>query len=1628
MKATKLFILLFCLCSIIESSIYAQPSLSASDKISTNLLPDNFQDWLNHPAFDRSELMAGRYYRFIQFDLMPSALDRRILNEAGIQLLDYIPNNTFVASISTNANKASVASMAIRSISKIDSRYKKSSEIDVLMHAQFRSSNPVKVMVQCHKDVPRGLSLYDLKKVNAEVLNTFDEDHALLLSIHPSNIKELLEFTSVKYVEQLSSSINWEDEAANNFHRINAIASPHRGTRSYSGKGITIAIKDEGAAGTHIDFTGRLDQNAISNTQKSQHSASIIGILAGAGNLDPKVVGVAPDAHLQLWNALDIAKTGIEDEIDFVHLISHSYGEDCNRGYNIQAQIADREIDRSNYLMQIFSAGNSGKESCGYGAGIGYGTITGGTKMSKNSIVVGNLGPDGKLWPTSSRGPTTDGRLKPDLCARGEGQISTNTNNDFSMVGGTSAAAPIVTGILAQLYEAYLIQFPDATTPPSDLIKAALLNTADDLGVPGPDYLYGWGAPNALSAAKVIEEQHFIKANISHGQTQTHKITIPQNAIGLKVMIYWNDAQGSPYAQKALVNDLDLSLIDPTNQTHLPWLLDPSPDALQILSPTQFGHDRLNNIEQISLKQNTGGEFIIQVNGYQVATDNQDYCIVYTYSNQDVSLTYPYGGELLEAGQETTIFWDADGINNAFRLSYSTDKGQSWIPIAKVNADKRSYAWTVPQTFTDQAIIRVERNDKQSQNIVPFQVYKTPTNLEVIKTCPGYARLKWSSVEKAERYIVYKLGDQKMDSLMTIGGNTADVPINSQAEAHWFAVQAVGPNETKSRRSKAINSGTAKEICTAVYDLRILGLQSPASNILLNCFTDPISVDVNIKNEGAAAQKDFKICYQLDLQPTVCETWPGVLPGGAVINYKFDQKISAADGKYRLRVWTEADMDEALYNNELLHEFDLYPSEQYTLPYFENFDAFASCEETDCFVSCSLENGWINNGSESAISWKANAGATITYGTGPEQDQNSGTKSGNYLFLESSGSACNNKDALLISPCFNLTGIEQPVFTFWYHLFGKDAGQLKVELFDGTNWYPNLITPITGDQGNLWHKAKVDLSAFKDKIINIRFSAKTGESYQSDIAIDNISLFNAQAPPITHFSVSQQISCIDHPIQLTDNSYNDPDTWEWTVEPPSVSFINGTTSKSQHPELIFLEHTDYQIQLRTTNQYGQDVHSNPIQISNGFPLPFEEDFEKSKKELKENWLVKNPDERNTWDFSNAIGLDGQSSTVAYFDNHSYDAIGEEDEMELAYIINLENANDPIMQFDLSYTAYDQNHADGLRIVLSDQCARQFDNIIYEKKGSELSTANQRIEGWQPLQTTDWRTETIDLSNFVGTSVAIKFINVNGFGNNLYIDNIIISEKIELPKAIIQASKEQVCTDQLITVSDISFQNSNINHVWNFGNAEPAQAIGPGPHTVLFKGAGEQTISLITSNQLGSSLASKQLTVTNSPIATFSHEQLSGVVHFLNESMYGDSYVWEFGDGSTSNEFSPIHQYGDNASYNVRLTVTNNCTSVIHEEVVVITTSTADIHSTPTFSIYPNPARHQFFIDLQTSQLSKEATIEIFNISGQLVFIQKLSGTRFSEPVKIEPGNFTSGTYQVSIKDASKVYIQRLVIL
>jgi hypothetical protein len=111
-------------------------------------------------------------------------------------------------------------------------------------------------------------------------------------------------------------------------------------------------------------------------------------------------------------------------------------------------------------------------------------------------LAVGAVSNEGSIVGFSSRGPSGDGRIKPDVCAMGADVFCARADsNDYWILSGTSLATPVVAGIAALIMEAH----PDWT---AQMVRTAIMNTASNHETPDNDY--GWGIVDAVGAADYV--------------------------------------------------------------------------------------------------------------------------------------------------------------------------------------------------------------------------------------------------------------------------------------------------------------------------------------------------------------------------------------------------------------------------------------------------------------------------------------------------------------------------------------------------------------------------------------------------------------------------------------------------------------------------------------------------------------------------------------------------------------------------------------------------------------------------------------------------------------------------------------------------------------------------------------------------------------------------------------------------------------------------------------------------------------------------------------------------------------------------------------------------------------------
>ena len=304
-----------------------------------------------------------------------------------------------------------------------------------------------------------------------------------------------------------------------------------RKVHSLKGDGEVVALIDTGVDPNHEALQGKVIafkdfvNNQTAPYDDNGHGTHCASLIAGSGELP----GVAPgskivavkvmdrDGACYLSDAIRALAWCLDNKDRYgIKIISFSVGgESPSESASLLDQACNRMVDQG--MVMCVAAGNSGPASSSI-------VIPG---DAENVITVGATDKMGLIFDRSSRGPVSNGEIKPDIVTDGVNIISAlaGSKDGYSSMSGTSMAVPQVAGAAALVLQAQ----PDLQ--PSD-IKRVLLKTADDLGQPEPDYVYGYGALNITRALEDLNSKSLTAPTLD-----TLKLSSNDAVVGDPVMI-----------------------------------------------------------------------------------------------------------------------------------------------------------------------------------------------------------------------------------------------------------------------------------------------------------------------------------------------------------------------------------------------------------------------------------------------------------------------------------------------------------------------------------------------------------------------------------------------------------------------------------------------------------------------------------------------------------------------------------------------------------------------------------------------------------------------------------------------------------------------------------------------------------------------------------------------------------------------------------------------------------------------------------------------------------------------------------------------------------------------------------
>jgi serine protease AprX len=407
------------------------------------------------------------------------------------------------------------------------------------------------------------------------------------------------------------------------------------------GSDIYVGLWDDGSVVVdHQEFTNsRVTQVDVPAIVKA-HPTHVAGTIA-AGGFKLVARGIAYNANVLAYDWNDDTTEMIDFGSKGYLVSNHSYGNSLAYvstwrfgAYDQDSKDFDDISFNFPYYQIVVAAGNdrTATSNAQVSSKNGFDLLSG-ISVSKNALTVAAV--EGLfnysdvssvvMSSFSNYGPTDDGRIKPDISAKGVGIYSCSTGingstSSYAVLSGTSMAAPAITGLIALLQGYY-----SGLTTPNTFMKASqvrglICHTADEANYnDGPDYQFGWGLANAEAAALVISGKNttsLLELNtLTQGGVFSKKVTV-NSLKKLGVTICWTDPSGVlttsglvDSRSSKLVNNLDLK-VKRNGVTYYPWKLDvenPTDGA------TRISDNNVDNIEKVQIDLADPGEYTIEV-------------------------------------------------------------------------------------------------------------------------------------------------------------------------------------------------------------------------------------------------------------------------------------------------------------------------------------------------------------------------------------------------------------------------------------------------------------------------------------------------------------------------------------------------------------------------------------------------------------------------------------------------------------------------------------------------------------------------------------------------------------------------------------------------------------------------------------------------------------------------------------------------------------------------------------------------------------------------------------------------------------------------------------------------------
>lgn len=398
-------------------------------------------------------------------------------------------------------------------------------------------------------------------------------------------------------------------------------------------------------------------------------------------------------------------------------------------------------------------------------------------------------------------------------------------------------------------------------------------------------------------------------------------------------------------------------------------------------------------------------------------------------------------------------------------------------------------------------------------------------------------------------------------------------------------------------------------------------------------------------------------------------------------------------------------------------------------------------------------------------------------------------------------------------------------------------------------------------------------------------------------------------PPIAGFS-----SFLDHPTVEFTNTSTGGNSFVW-------DFGDGNSSTEENPIHEYQADGVYTVVLSVTNDCGTDEFSQEITITTDPVANFSADPIEGCPGLEVQFSDESSSNVVEWSWSfeggDPLNSSEQNPVVNYSNSGTYD---------VTLIVSSSSGNDTLV-----YTDY---------ITINPLPEA---NYNYDRLEREVTFENSSSNG----DTYDWTfgdgnssseenpTHEYDMDG----TYDVRLIVSNDCGADTIFNSI---DVFTAPTAEFSSNVQSGCVPFEVEYTNLSSNNST-SWFWIFDEGQPETSTDENP-VVSYEVPGWHNVTLIATSGAGSDTLTvmEYIEAKAEPLAAFSYDLNGRVVSFVNDSEYGDDFVWFFGDGEMSTEMEPEHEYMSDGVYEVEMWAINACdTNAVVSEVAVYTKPSAD---------------------------------------------------------------------------------------